>query len=171
MTISLLDISTATATYLETEVQVRIGQVTSNLQPDEDGTYTVRVTNAAAPTGVRLTELTLHLTVSPRSVALLRPPTGLLVNARRTADENDPLLGNDDLVDEMFVFFIGPGAGEEFDGILDVGEVMEQEFRYRAEGRGDATIRCHVHASVDLDDLFPRSAGPNGEQTLTVIRG
>jgi len=168
MTVSLLDISTATAAYLENEVEVRIGQVTGNLQPGEEGTYTVRVINAPAPTGVRLTEMTLHITVSPGSVALLIPPTGL-THARATADTNTPLLGSADLVEEMFVFFAGPGA-PQFDGVLDVGEVADLEFRYRAEGRGDATLRCHIHASVDLDDLFPRSAGPNGEQVLTVLR-
>ena len=167
MTVSLLDISTATAAYLENEVEVRIGQVTGNLQAEEEGTFTVRVTNPEAPGGVRLVDLTLHILVAPDSVAQLIPPTGALINARATADTSDPLLGNDDRVPEMFVFFNGLG---EFDATLDVGEVLELGFRYVAIGPGDATLSCHVHASVDLDDLFPRSAGPNGEKSLTVIR-
>jgi hypothetical protein len=36
-----------------------VTDVTSNLQPGEDGTFTVHVTNASATTGVRLTNVTL----------------------------------------------------------------------------------------------------------------
>jgi hypothetical protein len=171
MTVSLLDISTATADYIENHVEVGVGRVTGNLQADEEGTYTVRVTNDAAPNGIRLTQVTLHITVSPGTVASLRPPTGLLVFARASANSSDPLLGRDDEVSEMFVFFIGPGVNEEVDGILDVGELLELEFGYRAKRAGNATITCHIHASIEVDDLFPRSAGSNGTVSLQVIPG
>ena len=54
------------------------------------------------------------------------------------------------------------------DDTLDVGEKMEFEFRYEAVAAGDATISCHVHATIDADDVFPRGTGAEGSETLTV---
>ena len=54
MTISLSDLTAATASYIDSEVTVRVADVTANLNPGEEGTYTVKVRNAAEPTGVRL---------------------------------------------------------------------------------------------------------------------
>ena len=61
MTITLSDLTAATASYIDNEVDVRIADVTANLNPGEEGTYTVKVRNADEPTGVRLHDVTLHL--------------------------------------------------------------------------------------------------------------
>jgi len=164
MTITLSDLTAATASYIDNEVDVRIADVTANLNPGEEGTYTVKVRNADEPTGVRLHDVTLHLQVSPASVALLKSPTGGFITARASQDRDEPALPRDELVDGMYVFVDGPVT----DDTLEVGEKMELEFRYEAVDGGDATISCHVHATIDADDVFPRSAGANGSSTLTV---
>jgi len=164
MTINLFDIPVATSAYIDNEVDVRIARVTGNLERGEEGTYTVRVTNAAAPNGVRLTDLVLHVTVAPSSVATLIPPGSALLFPRAENDDNDPRLSTSDRVAQMFIFFNTDDLST-----LEVGEVLEQELEYEAGDPGNATISCHVHASVVVDDLFPRSGGSNGSKTLTVL--
>jgi hypothetical protein len=170
--INLSDIASATSAYIDNEVEVRIGAVTSNLRAGADGTYTVRVTNASAPSGVRLTDLTLHLNVEPRTpdnaVVLLKPPGSALLFPRATGDTDDPRLASNDLVEEMFIFFSSPGGDIEPNATLDVGEEIELEFEYHAERAGDAEIFCHVHATVDVDSLFPRSGGDNGSAAVEI---
>lgn len=167
MAITLSDITAATAAYIDDEVVVTVDDITNRLNPEEIGTYTVTVTNAAAPTGVRLTDVVLHLTITPGEVALLKPPGSALLVPRATNDANAPRLSTSDAVESMFIFF--------FDGdfalnkTLDVGEVLELELEYVAEARGNATITCHVHATVDVGDVFPRSGGSNGEGDLRVL--
>jgi hypothetical protein len=177
MTITLSDITAATAAYIDNEVATKIGKVTSNLQVDHDGSYTVKVTNAAAPSGVRLTDVMLHLWVEPGqepnedAVVLLYPPGSALLHSKATNDPDAPDLATQTPVKELYVFFAaGPGDGiDDFDSVLDVGEVLELELEYHTERRGDATINCHVHANVDVDRLFPRRSGSNGTKTVTVI--
>ncbi|WP_029136774.1 hypothetical protein [Nakamurella lactea] len=172
MTIQLSDIVTATSDYLHDQVEVRIGRVTGNLEAGESGTWTVRWTNAAAPTGVRLRDVFLHLTVDPGSVALIKPPGSAILQPRATADINDPRLNSNTLVDEMFVFLPDPGVAANplaFDSRLDVGESVELEFDYQAIGAGRATFSGHIHAAVDLDDLFPNGRGDAGSKDVTVL--
>ena len=169
MTITLSDITAATAAYIDNEVDVFIEDVTTRLNPEELGTYTVRVTNASAPTGVRLTDVVLHITVDPGSVALLKPNGSALLVTRATNDANGPRLTTSDRVETMFVFFQeGDFAPNK---TLDVGEVLELEFEYEAVARGDAEITCHVHGTIDVDDVFPRSGGSNGTGSLRVLAG
>ncbi len=172
MTINLFDIPAATAAYIDDEVDVVIRRVTANLEASEDGTYTVRVTNPAAPRGVKLTDLSLHLTVSPGSVAQLLAPGSALLNPQATNNADGPRLSRDEEVDEMFLFFVASDSDNDLvlDGTLDVGEQFDLELGYRAKSAGDATISCHVHATVDVDDLFPRSGGTAGDGELTVLR-
>lgn len=49
MTINLFDLPAARAAYIDNEVDVVVRRVTADLEAAEEGTYTVRVTNAAAP--------------------------------------------------------------------------------------------------------------------------
>ncbi len=168
MTITLSDIPAATSAYIDNEVDVRISRVTANLEPREEGTLTVTVTNAAAPTGVKLTNVSLHVTVSPDTVALLKPPGSALLFPRATADTNDPRLSTNAEVDEMFIFFLADDGEIEPNATLDVGEVIELELEYIAIGAGTATFNCHVHATVEVDALFPRSGGSNGTRSVTV---
>ena len=53
------------------------------------------------------------------------------------------------------MFFAASGGDIEPNATLDVGEVLELEFEYVAKGAGNATINCHVHTSVNPEDLFP----------------
>ena len=49
MTINLFDIPAATSAYIDNEVDVEVTRVTANLEDGEEGTFTVRVTNASEP--------------------------------------------------------------------------------------------------------------------------
>jgi hypothetical protein len=161
--INLSDLAAATSAYIDSEVDVTVTNVTDHLQPGELGTYTVHVTNASAPTGVRLTDLTLHLTTTPvGKVKLLAPGSALLI-PRATGDKNDPRLPRNDERDSMFIFFAADDGDIEPNATLDVGEQIDLEFEYKANRAGeDVTINCHVHATVDVDSLFPRSGGNVG---------
>lgn len=163
MTINLFDIPVATSAYIDNEVDVKVGRVTGNLQPGEDGTYSIRVKNAAAPNGVRLTDISLHLTVAPGSVAKLLAPGAAVLIPRASGDTSGPRLPRNEEVEEMFVFF-----NSDDSWTLDAGEELELELEYRAVAAGNSTISCHVHASVDVDRLFPRSGGANGSKGFTV---
>jgi uncharacterized repeat protein (TIGR01451 family) len=170
MTINLSDIPAATSAYIDNEVDVEILNATANLEPGEEGTYTVRVTNASAPTGVRLNDVILHLTVSPDTVALLKPPAGAGLIPRATNDANAPQLPRLNPVENMFVFFADQdGSGEPTNARLDVGEQFELEFEYQAVAAGNAEINCHIHASVEVGALLPRSGGTNGSTSVTIL--
>lgn len=167
MSINLFDIPTATSSYIDNEVDVTVTRVTANLEPNEDGTFTVRVTNAAAPTGVRLTDVTLHITVSDGSVLLLKAPGSAMLVPRATGDVNDPRLARDELVEGMFVFFFDD-PNLDLNSTLDVGEQFELELEYHAVAAGNATIGAHIHGTVNPADVFPRSGGTNGSRSVTV---
>jgi hypothetical protein len=171
MTVQLSDLATATSVYLHDQVDVSIGRVTGNLEVGESGTFTVRWTNAAAPAGVRLREVFLHLEVTPDSVALMLPPGGPQFQPRATADIDGPRLDSDVPVAEMFVFLPQPGGQTVllYDSQLDVGESAELEFGFHAQGAGEATFSAHIHASVDIDDLFPDGRGDPGRKKTTVL--
>lgn len=168
VSINLFDIPAATSAYIDDQVDVKVNRVTGNLQHNEEGTFTVKVTNAPAPNGVRLTEISLHVTVEPTGIVSLKPPGSALLTARATADLDDTPLKTTDRVDEMFVFFLASGGDIEPNATLDVGELLELELEFEADNPGTASIKCHIHASVDPDDLFPRSGGTNGSRDVTV---
>jgi hypothetical protein len=168
VSINLFDIPAATSAYIDDQVEVKVNRVTANLQKDEEGTFTVKVTNAPAPSGVRLTEISLHVSVEPTGIVSLKPPGSALLFPRATADLDDPRLSTNDRVDEMFVFFAAAGGDIEPNATLDVGELLELELEFEGVKPGSATINCHIHASVDPDDLFPRSGGTNGSREVTI---
>jgi hypothetical protein len=99
---------------------------------------------------------------------LLKPPGSALLIPRASADSDDPRLSSNTLVDQMFVFFAAGEGDIEPNSVLDIGEQREIEFEYHAESAGNATISCHIHARVDVDDLFPRSGGTNGSKPVTI---
>lgn len=166
MSITLNDLKTATETYVDDEVDVNITRITRNLEPGEEGTFDLQITNATETNGFRLDDVVLHLEVAPASKAKLVVPGSALLLPRASTDPNDPRLAANSLVDVMFVFF------QEGDFVpnttLDPGEVLELELEYHAVAAGDATITCHVHATVDLGGLFPRQTGVNGSKSVTV---
>ena len=71
-TSTLSDLTELTSHYLQTEVEVRVADVTRNLNPRAEGTYTVKVRNADAPRGIRLHDVTVHIKASSDVAQLQR---------------------------------------------------------------------------------------------------
>jgi hypothetical protein len=169
MPIDLADIPTAVADYLDNHVTTVVSEVSSGdtIEDGETGTYSVTVTNADAPDGVRLVNIRYHLTISPATVAKLVADTSALAPKRATINPNDPTLGFGDLTDVMFIF---PVAGATTQAELDVGESATfNGLQVKGLRAGSATIKCHIHADIDQDSLFPRSENsPNGQHQFNV---
>ena len=169
MPIDLSDIPTAVGEYLDTHVTTVVSAVSSGgtIEEDEIGEFTVTVTNAAAPDGVRLINVRYHLTVSPGSVAKFQTDSSALMPQRPTIDPSSPAFGFGDLTEEMFLF---PNSGFLTQAELNVGEVAVIEgLNVKALGVGSATIKCHIHADIDQDSLFPNSQNsPNGRREFSV---
>jgi hypothetical protein len=168
-TINLSDLAEATTAYIRNEVDVTVTDVTSGLEAGEPGTYTVRVTNASAPTGVRLTDITLHILVDPPGPFKLKAPGSALLIPRAEGDADLPRLPSGEEVDSMFIFFAASDGDIEPNATLDVGEDLELEFDYVAVEVGTADIHCHVHATVDVDRLFPRQRGRAGTAEVDIV--
>jgi hypothetical protein len=169
-TISLADLSQATADYLRTEVLVEIGRITTNVETDEEGTFTVRVTNADSERGIRLHDVTVHLVVRPPSVVELDPFVATVLETRATGDRDDPRLPLGTTVTEMFVFFPQDSTGLEPSDELEPGEVIEFEVTFHGERAGTTAITAHAHATVLATDLFPRGNSATFERSVTVPR-
>lgn len=172
MSVELPDIATATSAYIHDHVEVSIARVTSNLEPGEPGTLTLRWTNADAPAGVRLSQVFLHLSVSPAepdSVAKLKVPGSALLQPRAVPDPTAPRLTTGTLVEELYLFLPEPSAFDhDFDSVLDVGESAELSLGYEAIRAGTATFSAHIHASVTFEDLFPSDRGTAGTRDTVV---
>ena len=71
MSITLTDVSAAVADYIKQNVTAEVSNVThgtsSVLQPDEEATFTVTLTNATD--GVRLINIVYDLSIHPSSAA------------------------------------------------------------------------------------------------------
>jgi|SoiMetStandDraft_2_1073263.scaffolds.fasta_scaffold02960_5 hypothetical protein len=164
MAISLPDIRDAVSMYLSTSVTTTVSELASDiptaLSPGEQAAFDVTVKNAGAPTGVRLINVVYHLTAEPQSVAqLVVPPSP---PARSSVNPAGPLLAPGGFVSSMFLFPI--------DNTLDVGDSDTLSgLKVKAViNLGDATISCHVHGEVDLDDIFPQDNSRNGTRMFTV---
>ncbi len=164
MSINLSDIPNAIAGYINEQVVTVVHRVdpavTDELQPGEDGTFSITATNAAAPLGVRVVNIRHHLKIEPASVAKLHVPQS--PPARATLDPNDPVLQPGDLVDEMFLY--------PLDSALLVGESDSvRGLEIHSIAVGDATITSHIHGDILDEDLFPTGeSGANGSRDLTV---
>jgi hypothetical protein len=169
MPIDLSDIPIAVGDYLDNHVTTVVSDVSSGgtIEDGETGTFSVTVTNAGAPDGVRLVNLRWHLTISPATVAKLVADTSALAPKRATIDPDGPTLGFGELTDVMFIF---PVAGVLPQAELDVGESATfDNLQVKGLRPGSATIKCHIHADIDQNSLFPRSENsPNGQVQLSV---
>ena len=168
MPIELSDIPAAVANYLDTQVTTTVSAVTPKdetqdvLTPGQDGTFTVTVTNAGPPDGVRLINVIYHVEISDGSVAKLIAPQNVLVAAFDKIDDTIPIPGGT-LRGEMFV-------KTSADNTLDVGETQPVlRLNLHCLDQGDAEIRARIFAEVDQSALLPRSKSPNGEQTVKVV--
>ena len=97
----------------------------------------------------------------------LFPPGSVILFPRATNDASAPRLPSNTPVTAMFIFFADTGSFEP-NSTLDVGEQFELELDYHGEGDGTATLNARVHATVEMDDLFPRSDGTNGSKAVTI---
>ena len=168
MSIELSDIPAAVANYLDTQVTTTVSEVTPKdenqdvLTPGQDGTFTVTVTNAGPPDGVRLISVIYHVEISDGSVAKLIAPQSPAKAAFDKIDDTTPIPG-------------GTQRGEMFvktftDETLDVGETQPVlRLNLHCLDQGDAEIRARIFAEVDQSALLPRSKSPNGEQTVKVV--
>ncbi|HEY7047039.1 MAG TPA: hypothetical protein VH373_07450 [Jatrophihabitantaceae bacterium] len=169
MSIALTDIADAVHDYLATQVTVEITKVTARLEPLEEGTFTVQVTNAAAPAGVELTDLAFHVTVTDPTIIdilALDDPAGIHTT-RENANPNSAVVKNGDPAPngEMCVFLNTDDLST-----LEIGESTQVELDYRAKKAGDTSIKCHIHATVDQNTLFPpNQPGVNDEHQVKVL--
>lgn len=154
MSIILSDVPAAVTDYIEQNVTVEVSDVThstsSVLQPDEDATFTVTLTNATE--GVRLTDIVWDLSVHPPAAAYLYPFGSLTRPCRNEFDLSKPVLREDDKPSRLVVWPI------EVTGLatLEPGQVIKFDgFSLHTKELGDATLRCHIYATVDQASLFP----------------
>jgi hypothetical protein len=170
MSIELVDIPTAVADYLNSQVTTTVSPVSSggSIEDGDIGTFSVTVKNAAAPDGVRLVNVRYHVIVSPPSVAKLSATTGpsSLAPQRPKDDPNAAVLVAGDLVEDYFIF----PAGILTESSLDPGETAKFELlEVKGLKKGTATIKCHIHAEIDQASLFPTGENsPNGTHDFSV---
>ncbi len=169
MSIVLTDIPAAIRDYLDKEVTVEITKVTTHLEPFEEGTFTVTVTNASGAAGVQLTGLAFHVTVSDPTIIdiLAFDDAAGLHTTRENANPNSAVVKNGDPAPngEMCVFLNSATAS-----VLEVGETTQLELDYRAKKAGDTSIKCHIHGTVDQASLFPTNqAGLDDEHQVKVL--
>ena len=160
MTINLADIPAAVASYMNTKVTTVVDPVTADsgsLNPTEEGSFKVTVTNADAPNGVRLVDVVHHLTIAPSNFAKLKVHPSAAIATRATLDPGAPLLARSTFVEEMYATYLT--------GTLEVGETRELTFEVKGLDEGNATITCHIHANIDENSLFP-----SGENSSTIRR-
>jgi hypothetical protein len=128
----------------------------------------VTATNASAPDGVKLTGLAFHVTVEdPAIIDLLGSdsPAGFHTT-RQNANPTSPVVVNGDVAPggEMCVFFNGD------QGILDVADSVQLELRYTAKAAGQTSLKCHIHATVDQNVLFPSNhAGAGDNHNVKIL--
>jgi hypothetical protein len=168
MSIELSDIPDAVASYLDTQVTTTVSEVTPKdetqdvLTPGQDGTFTVNVTNAGPPGGVRLINVIYHVEINDGSVAKLIAPQSTIVAAFDKIDDTIPIPGGT-LRGEMFVKLLIATT-------LDVGGTQPGlRLNLHCLDQGDAEIKARIFADVDQSALFPRSPSLNEKQTVKVV--
>jgi hypothetical protein len=154
MSIILSDVPAAVADYIEQNVTIEISDVvhstSSVLQPDEEATFTVTLTNATE--GVRLINIVWDVSIHPPTAAYLHPFGSLTRPCRTEFDLSKPVLHEDDTPSRLVIW---PINGSSL-GTLDPGQVIKfDDFSLHTKELGDATLRCHIYATVDQASLFP----------------
>ena len=167
MSIELSDIPAAVTTYLDTNVSTIISTVTPTdqtqdvLTPGQDGTFTVTVTNASAPDGVRLINVQYYVKVSNDKVAQLIVPTTFGLECFGSLASTTPLKPGTARSDVFLRDVTDPA--------LDEGQTHSFHLQLHCVDQGDAKITSHTYADVDENSLFPTSQSPNEHVTVTVV--
>lgn len=169
MAITLLDIRNAVRTYIDTKVVVSISAfvpaVPGTINPAEEFTFNITASNAAAaPGGIRLINVSYHLSVVNAAVAQLIVPPASVATARSSSSFSSPSLAPGALVSTMYLF--------HRDNVLEVGEfdtVANLKGR-SGNGVGITEIRAHVHGNPDPDFIFPKfETSPDAIRTVNVV--
>jgi hypothetical protein len=142
--------------------------VTANLEPLEEGSYTVTAVNASAPDGVKLIGLAFHVTVDdPTVIDILGSddPAGFHTTRVNASPTSDPVVNGTVAPNgQMCVFFNGDS------GVLDVGDSKPLELQYKAKKKGQTSIKCHIHATIEESTIFPSNhAGAGDDHTVKVL--
>jgi hypothetical protein len=154
MSITLTDVPAAIADYIKQNVTVEVSAVvhstSSVLQPDEEATFTVTLTNATE--GVRLINIVYDVSIHPASAAYFHPFGSLTRPCRSEFNLSKPVLKEDDTPSRLVVWPIwATGLAT-----LDPGQVIKfDDFAIHTQDLGDATVSCHIYATVDQASLFP----------------
>ena len=151
MPIILSDIRAAVQAYLNSKVAVSVSAVTpdvpSTLNPGEEATFGVTITNAGFPDGIRLTNVRYRLWTSG-TLKLKVPPAALAV-ARASNSSAAPALAPGTFVSEMYLF--------PTDSTLDVGDSDAMSgLKIKAGTLGGYSINCRIIADADTNFLFPK---------------
>lgn len=169
MAVNLLDIRAAVRTYLDTKVVVSISAlapaVPGTINPAEDFAFSITASNAAAAAGgIRLVNVSYHLSVANATVAQFIVPPTSVATARSGPSSLSPPLAPGALVSTMYLF--------HRDNDLDVGEfdtVANLKGR-SGNGVGTTQISAHVHGNPDPDFIFPKAeTSPDGVRTVNVV--
>jgi hypothetical protein len=146
MSIILGDVPAAVADYIEQNVTIEVSDVThstsSVLQPDEEATFTVALTNATE--GVRLINIVWDVSVPPPSAAFFHAFGNLARPYRSEFDLSKPVLREKDEPSRLVVWPINATGL----ATLDPGQIIKFDgFSLHTKELGDAT--------VDRAGLFP----------------
>ncbi|WP_088286335.1 hypothetical protein [Kineosporia sp. A_224] len=168
MTVTVQDIASAVGDYIATSVVTTVSDVVVSgsgvVTPGDTASFSVEVTNAAAPQGVPLIDVRFHLSlednVEDQDVAKLLVPAS--PPSRLTTNENDPTLVPGQRVAALVLY--------PADDTLDIGASLTVDgLEIDALALGRVLVTCHVHAAVPQSYLFPPGArNEDGSVKFTV---
>jgi hypothetical protein len=145
--IDLADLRSAVIAYVSTQVAAGTTPPTADvggtINPGEEFSFTAHAKNV----GIRVINITYHITIDSPSVAQLKVPASPPARASRFPSE--PLLAPGSFVSGMFLFPTDNSL-EPFDSDTIPG------LKGKGISIGLANLRCHIHGDVDLDFIFPK---------------
>jgi hypothetical protein len=162
---SLADIRRATQAYLDDHVKIKLtlqevggGQ---NLQENDDVTFTIDVTNADNPTGVRLVGISYDVIANGFLFTL---PTADLGSVQGL-DANGGLTGSPVLTGTLQLsrFRFTPSKDSNGESAEELNVRDHEQFRIKGKVRdnvsGQQSLDVRIHAEVDQEELFaPRTS-------------
>jgi hypothetical protein len=165
----LSDIAQAWSDYVAKTIVVTVtstgvpaGQ--GEFNPHEKVKYDLKVTNGTSSTGVQVRNVFLHLTLgSPDVVNFIVPPTSTAnafsdIKLTNALAPNKVITQTEIFLQNSSLATLAPGTTVSISALEVIGETG-----------GTTVLEAHVHATLDLDALFPNNLkGTNGTKSLTV---